>query len=148
MTTTRRDNVCSQNGTLAIGTTVAKARTTTAATYTINGRSINKALTDDLFTLSGNSLAARQVCVFWCLLDAAGVATMTQTAVREASTSTSLTARYVAGAFDWPEPDGRTVIGAVVVNSGAAAFVPGTTSLVGVATYINAGPDYGLPINY
>ena len=148
MTTTRRDNVCSQNGTLGIGLTPARARTNAVTTYVLNGRALNKASTDDLFLPAGASLAARQVCVFWCLLDAAGSASMTQSAIREASTSTSTTARYVAGAFDWPEPDGRTVIGAVFINSGAAAFVPGTTSLAGVATYINAGTDYGLPINY
>lgn len=148
MTTTRRDNVCNQNGALAIGITPAKAKTVNPITYVLNGRAINKAATDDLFTPSGTSLAARQVCVFWCLLDAAGVASVTQSAIRESSTSTSTTARYVAGAFDWPEPVDKTVVGALLVNSGAAAFVPGTTSQAGVTTYVNAGPDYSLPIAY
>ena len=58
MTMTHRDNLCVQNGALAIGTTTQKAKTVNAITYTINGRVYNKAATDDLFTLAGTTLTA------------------------------------------------------------------------------------------
>jgi hypothetical protein len=148
MTMTKRDNVCLQNGALAIGTTAAKTKTVNAITYTVNGRVYNKAATDDLWTLSGTTSTARQVCVFWLWLDAAGTASVTQSAIKEASTSTSTTARYVAGAFDWPEVVDKCLVGALVVTNGVSSFVPGTTSQATVGAYVNAGPDYGGPITY
>ena len=146
MTMTRRDNVCVTGGALGIGLTPARARTNAVINYLLGGRALSKASTDDLFILAGTSLAARQTCVFFLSLDAAGNPFVAQSAVREASTSTSTTARYVAGGFDWPQVPDRCQVGAVQVNSGAAAFVPGTTSLASVATYVNAGPHYGAPI--
>lgn len=148
MTITKRDNLCLQNGALAIGTTTSKAKTVNAITFTVNGRVYNKAATDDLFTLSGTTSTARQVCVFWLWLDASGTASVTQSAIKEASTSTSTTARYVAGAFDWPEVVDKCLVGALTVTNGASSFVPGTTALTTVTTYVNAGPDYGGPITY
>lgn len=148
MTITRRDNVCMQNGALAIGATTSRAKTVNAITFMVNGRVYNKAATDDLFTLAGTTLTARQTGVFWLWLDASGTASVTQSAIKEASTSTSTTARYVAGAFDWPEVVDKCLIGALQITNGASSFVPGTTALTTVTTYVNAGPDYGGPITY
>lgn len=148
MSLTKRDNVCLTAGGLAIGTTTQKAKTVNAITYTINGRTYTKAATDDLFTLSGTTSTARQVCVFWLWLDSAGTATVTQSAIKEASTSTSTTTRYVAGAFDWPDVVDKCCVGALTVTNGASSFVPGTTALTTVTTYVNAGPDYSAPITY
>lgn len=148
MTITKRDNACFNSAGLAIATTTQQVKTANALGYSVNGRTYNKAITDNLWTLSGTSLAAREVCVFFLLLDASGTASIQQSAIKPSSASTSTTRRYVAGAFDWPEPADKAVVGAVLVNSGASTFVPGTTALTSVATYINAGPDYGTPIAY
>lgn len=148
MTITKRDNACLQAAALAIGTTTSKVNTGAAVSFTVNGRTYAKAATADLFTLAGTSLAARQACAFFLLLDAAGTASVQQSAIVEASTSTSTTARYLAGAWDWPDPVDKCVIGAVVITNGASAFVPGTTALTTIGSYVNAGPDYGTPITY
>lgn len=148
MSLTRRDNVCIQNGALAIGTTTQKAKTVNAITYTINGRVYNKAATDDLFTLSGNTLTARQTGVFWLWLDASGTASVTQSDIKEADTSTSTTTRYVSGAFEWPEVVDKCCVGALLIKNAGSSFVPGTTALTSVTTYVNAGPDLGTPIAY
>ena len=148
MSLTRRDNVCLSAGGLAIGTTTQKAKTVNALTYTINGRTYTKAATDDLFTLSGTTSAARQTCVFWLWLDSSGTASVTQSDIKEASTSTSTTARHSPGAFEWPDVVDKCCVGALHVTNGASSFVPGTTALTTVTTYINAGPEMGLPIAY
>jgi hypothetical protein len=148
MSLTKRDNVCLSNGALAIGTTTQKAKTANAITYTINGRTYNKAATDDLFTLAGTALAARQTSVFWLWLDASGAASVTQSDIKEASTSTSTTARYVPGAFEWPDVVDKCCVGALSITTAGSVFTPGTTALTSVTTYVNAGPDYGLPIAY
>lgn len=148
MTMTKRDNHAVTSPGLAIGTTTSKVNTGLACAYNIGGRAYSKAVTADLFTLAGTSLAARQTCAFFLLLDAAGTATVQQSSIKEASTSTSTTTRYVPGAWDWPDPTDKAVIGAVVITNGASAFVPGTTALTGLAAYVNGGPDYGTPIAF
>ena len=148
MSLTRRDNVCLSAGGLAIGTTNSKAKTVNPITYTINGRTYTKAATDDLFTLAGTTLAARQTGVFWLWLDSAGTASVTQSDIKEASTSTSTTTRYVSGAFEWPDVVDKCLVGALSVTNAGSTFVPGTTALTTVTTYINGGPDLGTPIAY
>jgi hypothetical protein len=148
MTMTKRDNHAVTSPGLAIGTTTTKVNTGLACAYNIGGRAYSKAATADVFTLAGTSLAVRQTCAFFLLLDASGAATVEQSAIKEASTSTSTTTRYVPGAWDWPDPTDKAVIGAVVITTAGLAFVPGTTALTGVAAYVNAGPDYGSPITY
>lgn len=146
MTASLRDNVSLAAANLAIGTTTSKVRTTTnVAHYTIDGRAYFKAATDDLWTLAGTSLATHEVCAFFLYLNAAGTASIEQSAIKKASTSAT---GYEAGAFSWPDPEGKAVIGAVLIKSGGSAFVPGTTALTSVATYINVALDYGKPIAY
>lgn len=148
MSLTKRDNVCMSAGGLAIGTATAKAKTTAPITYTINGSTYTKAATDDLFTPAGTALAARQTCVFWLLLDTAGAASVMQSDIKEASTSTSTTNRYVPGAFEWPSVANRCVVGALHVTTAGNVFTPGTTAQTGVTAYVNGGPDYGGVIRY
>lgn len=147
MTISKRDNVCLQSAALATGTTAAKVKTVNAIGYTIGGRTYNKAATDDLFTLAGTALAAGQVCAIWLYLDSSGTASVSQSAIKSASTSTSTTSRYVAGAFDWPNPTDKAVVGAVVITA-TGAFTPGSTSTATQCVFVNAGPDYGTPITY
>ena len=149
MTISKRDNFSSAAANLAIGTTTSKVRTTTNVTqYNIDGRSYFKAAADDQWTLSGTSLTTHQVCAFFMMLDASGVATIQQSDVAVASTSTAAGIAYVPGAFTWPDPLNKAVIGAVLVKSAGAVFVPGTTALTSVATYINIAFDYGKAIAY
>lgn len=146
MTITTRDNFACSAANLAIGTTTTKARTTTnVAHYVIDGRAYFKAATDDLATLSGTSLTTHQVCAFFIWLDAAGTCTVTQSDIATAATATS---GYVAGAIAWPDLPLKACIGAVLIKSAGATFVPGTTALTSVATYINIAFDYGKPIAY
>lgn len=145
---THRDNAATTSGGLSIATVPASARTNQPVNYTIAGRAYLKASTDNLFALAGAALAANQLCAFFLLLDAAGTATVSQSAVKAAATNPS---GYVAGAFEWPEESPTKVcIGAVIVRSGASAFTPGTTSLAGagVATYVNVIDDLGVAIGY
>lgn len=129
----------------AIGTTVQKVKTAAAVVMNIGGRAITKAATDDFWTLSGTALAINQVCAFFLFIDSAGAASIQQSAIANASTNAS----YSPGAFEWPETTAtKACVGAVLVKSGAAIFTPGTTSLAGVATYINVCDDYGVPIAY
>lgn len=148
MSLSKRDNYALTSGALAIGTTVQKVKTAKDVNYVINGRAYLKAATDDLFTLSGTTSTARQVTAFYLWLDTAGAASVTQSAIKEASTSTSTTTRYVAGSFGWPEVTDKALIGAVVVTNAGSSFIPGTTSLATIASYINAAGDYGTPITY
>ena len=146
MTISVRDNFSAGAANLGIGTTTTKVRTTTnVAMYNIDGRAYFKAATDDLFTLAGTALTTHQVCAFFLYLNAAGTASIEQSAIATASTAAS---GYVAGAFAWPDPDAKAVIGAVLIKSAAAVFTPGTTALTSVATYINVAFDYGKPIAY
>lgn len=147
MTITKRDNVCLQAAGLASGTTPAKVKTANAIGYTINGRTYNKAATDDLFTLAGTVMAAGEVQAIFLLLDASGTASVQSSGVKKASTTTSTTERYVPGAFNWPDPVDKAVVGAVVITA-TAAFTPGTTSTATQCVFVNAGPDYGTPIAY
>jgi hypothetical protein len=143
---TSRDAYATAAANVGIGTTTTKVRTTTnVAHYTIDGVAAFKAATDDLWTLSGTSLTTHQACVFYLWLDTAGTATVTQSAIVTASTAAS---GYVAGAFGLPQAASKALVGAVLVKSGAATFVPGTTALTGVATYFNYVGDYGKPITY
>lgn len=140
---TKRDNYSLGSANIGIGTTTQKARTTTNVTqFVINGRSYFKAATDDLWTLSGTALSANQACVFWLYLNAAGTASIEQSAIYTAPGSSG----GVALAFEWPDPVDKAVIGAIVIKSGGSAFTPGTTALTSVATYVNAAGDYGQPI--
>ena len=145
MTITTRDNPCYSVAGLAIGTTTSKAKTANAVDYQIHGRAYRKAATDDLFTLSGTALATHQVCAFFLYLDSAGTASVEQSAIKTASTAGS---GYFEGAFDWPAPVGKSVIGALLIKSGGSTFTPGSTALTTVTTYVNAANDYGVPIQY
>lgn len=146
MTISIRDNFCATAANHGIGTTTTKSRTTTnVCHYVINGLAYFKAATDDLFALAGTSLAANQVCVFWLYLNAAGTASVEQSAIKTASTAAS---GYEAGAFAWPDPVDKAVIGALLIKSAGSAFVPGTTALTSVTTYLNIALDYGKPIAY
>lgn len=146
MTISTRDNFSAAAANLAIGTTTSRVRTTTNVTqYVIDGRAYFKAATDDQWTLSGTALTTHQVCAFFLYLNAAGTASVEQSAIATASTAAS---GYTAGAFAWPDPDVKAVIGAVLIKSAGAVFTPGTTALTSVATYINIAFDYGKPIVY
>lgn len=147
MTLSKRDNPCLSAAGLASGITPAKVKTTNATSYNINGRTFNKAATDDFWTLAGAVMAAGQVQVIWLYINAAGTASVEASALKSASTSTSLTDRYVPGAFDWPDPIDKSVVGAVVITA-TGPFTPGTTSTATQCVFVNAGPDYGTPITY
>jgi hypothetical protein len=132
---------------LAEGTNANTFKTSNALPYAIDGRSYLKAATDNLAFSNGHtSLAAKEVCVFFVLVDSAGTVTTQQSAVYPGSQSQN----YVARAIEWPSVADKAVIGAIKVETqGAAVFVPNTTDLGAadvVDTHINVADDYGVPI--
>lgn len=148
MTTSYRDSLSLASAALAIGSTTSQIATGKAVDFTINGRAYSKAATATAalgLVSAAVALAANQVCALFICLDSAGVVSTIQSAVKPAATNA---AGYAAGAFEWPNPADKAVIGAVLVKSGGSAFTPGTTAFTGVATYINVALDYGVPIVY
>lgn len=116
--------------------------------FVIAGRTYSKALTAALtFTAGHTALAANQMCAFFVLIDAAGTITTEQSTIVPAPAATG----YVPGAWEWPDPPTKAVVGAIVVRTGATTFTPNSTDL-GAAnvtdTYVNATTDYGQPITY
>ena len=147
MTISNRDNVCLGSAGLAIGSTTSQLSTARAVRVLINGRAFNVPVTATrTLTLTGvTSLAARQTSCFFVMADSSGTITTQQSPVYTAIDAPS---GYRPGAFEWPDPADKAVIGAIVIKSGASAFVPGTTALTGVATYIDAAVDYGKSIAF
>lgn len=138
---------------LAEGTNANTFKITNAFAAEIEGRTYQKAATDNLaFSAGHTSLAAKQICAFYVWMDTALAITTTQSAVA----SNSQAVGYQKGAFEWPSevPTGthKVCIGAIVVDAqNAAVFVPNTTDLGAadvVDTYHNVGGDYGVPITY
>lgn len=134
---------------LAEGTAANTFRTTNAVTYVIDGRSYFKAATDNLAFSAGHAaLAAKQTSAFYVWLDAAGAVSTTQAAVRPSPAGTG----YLAGAWEWPEADGKACIGAIVIRTDNAATFTANTTDFGAAdvidTFHNVADDYGVPITY
>ena len=134
---------------LAEGTNANTFKTSNALHYVINGRSYIKAATDNLtFSAGHTSLAAKQTCAFFVLLDTAGNVTTQQSAIKDSPAGAS----YVSGAWEWPEVANKAVIGAMVVRTdNSAVFVPNTTDMGAtdvIDTYHNVADDYGVPITY
>lgn len=127
-------NALLATGTVAIGTTKSKVRTTAIATYLVDGALKTKAATDDLWTLSGDDVIAERYNIYLLYLDAAGAASIA------AGTAAAALADVVV-----PEPEAsKSIIGHLVVQTAAATtFEPGTTLLdaAGItATYVNGPP--------
>lgn len=154
---TVRDNFSHGNAGLAAGTNSGTFKTTNNAGSTIAGRASLKAATDNIAfsamvktpAVPFVNLAASQQCAFFVSLDAAGNVVEEQSKIAPSTTG----AGYVKGAWEWPaETPTYACIGAIVVSCNASgAFTPGTTSLGAgnqTVTYVNAGPDYGVPITY
>lgn len=117
---------------LAIATTKTKVKAAAATYYTINDVLCTKAITDNLWTLSGTVTNAKYN-VFVLTLNASGTATATM-----GTEGASL------AAVVWPTvPSDEVVVGYVVVNpTGTGNFVGGTTDLddgtvVPNAVYVN-----------
>lgn len=115
--------------TIAIATTTTQVRTsTTTARYTVNGKTVTKAATDNLWTLAGTVTNARHN-VFVLYLDAAGTAS-----ARMGQESTTL-----AGVRFPETPAGCCPVGMVFINpTGTGNFVGGTTPLGDVTVVPNA----------
>ncbi len=120
-----------------------------AVAFQINGRLYTKAATANLqFSAGHTALAAKEMCAFFVCLDVNGNVTTIQSPI----VKNNQEAGYVPGAWEWPNPSDRAVIGAIVVDCrNAATFTPNTTDL-GAAdvtdTYVHVGIDYGRPIAY
>lgn len=70
-------NACLDYATIANGTTNGKLKTTSDASFRIDGKLYKKAATDDLWTLSGEaSLSTGQYKAYWLYIDTAGAASI------------------------------------------------------------------------
>lgn len=146
---TPRDNFATTSGSLAEDDVNAnRFELNSAVNYTISGRGYLKAATANLAFSAGTALAAKQKCAFFVLLDTAGNVTTQQSSIVPNSQAVG----YQPGAWDWPLPADKVVIGAIVVETqNSATFTPGSTDLGAtdvVDTYINCVMDYSTPVAY
>lgn len=149
MTITKRDSYCINGAQVAEGTNANTYKTTAAISAVLNGRVVNKAATDNVAFSAGHAAqGASKVAAYFVLMDSAGALTTQQSSVENHSTSQ----QYVPGAFEWPDPVDKVVVGAIKVATNASgAFTAASTDL-GAAnqtvTYFDAALDYGKPIPY
>ncbi len=143
MQTNYRDNFATTFAGVDEGTNANTFKTTYATSYTVDGVGCYKAATDNLaFSAGHTALGNSQRCAFFVCLDNAGnVTTLQSTIVTPSPTGDQRAAAEI------PNPTGKTVIGALVVTTGAAAtFTAGATDLsaAGVTfTKYNFVGDYG-----
>lgn len=153
MTMTTRDNYSLGSAGLAEGTNANTFQVANIVHYVINGRSYRKAVTDNIAFAAGTftafvTQAAQKIAAYFFFIDTAGAITVKQSA----QVANAQVAGYVAGAFDWPDEPNLACIGAMLLTTNTAAtFTPGSTDLGAadvVDVFHNAGPDYGVPIQY
>lgn len=109
---------------IAQGTTPAKAKTVNSVNYFSAGVPKTKAATDDLWTLSGTTVAVSSFQRYLLLLDASGTAS-----IQEGAQSLVSAAAVKFGALP---ASGKAIIGILTIATNASnTFVPGTTSLTG-----------------
>lgn len=143
---------CLTNAALAIGATTTMIGTVAGAiTFMLDGKLLTKTGTTTLFDLTSatvahyrQSLAANQFTSFLCALDASGNPYAIQGPVVSALADVTLAETVIdptTGLQSFQKADGTLVaicpVGYVVVASGASAYVPGTTALTGLGTYVN-----------
>jgi len=119
------------SGGLAIATTTTKVKTASAVYYFISGKLYVLAATDNLFTLSGTVTTTGYYNVYVLTVNAAG--TCVATMGTEATT--------LAGVVFPATPAASAVVGFVIILTGAAPFIGGTTALTGgtvTVVYVNA----------
>ena len=130
---------CFSTATLAIGGTTSKVKFTApngaGIDFSINGIMYHKADADNVWTLSGDTMADASDCIFLLCLNASGTMSVVQGTV-------ILSADIASGAkvLNWPQYDADVCpVGAVRVTTDGATFVPGTTALNSnnYDTYIN-----------
>lgn len=146
MTMTMRDNFVASYAGIDEGTNANTFKTTYAISYVINGVGYYKAATDNIAFTAGTALAAKQRCLFWVTINAAGTVATVQSEIKPATTEHA----YVASQLSWPHFTDRAVLGAIVIQTNnAATFTPGSTDLGAtdvVDTYVHAVLDYGKPV--
>lgn len=128
-------NRCLANAAIARGTTAQKVKTVNSISYAVDGALFTKAGTDDLWTLSGTTVADGFTNKYLLCLDTSGTASIVEG-----------TQAATAGAVVLPSlPASKSVVGVLTVATSGATFVPGTTALNAgtvTATFTN-GLDSG-----
>lgn len=146
--------LCLSTATTGVGGTATKARFNApngaGIDYAVHGLLYHKADADDVWTLSGTTLAASKMCLFLLQLNSAGTASISQGAI-----VSSVDVKNKGRVVPWPNVTSATcAVGAVLVETNSSTtFAPGTTSLsaAGVtATYFNfiVPPNKGLGSAY
>lgn len=121
---------------LAQGTTATKAKTVNSVNYFSAGVPKTKAGTDDLWTLSGTTVAVSSFQKYLLLLDAAGTASV-QEGVQSTVGASSVK-------FGQLPASGKAIIGILTIATDAShTFVPGTTALnaAGITATFSDGLD-------
>lgn len=134
---------------LGEGTNANTFRTTNIVHYTIAGRSYVKAATDNLaFSAVGTALAAKQMCAFFVLIDAAGTVTTQQSTIVPSPDAQS----YMAGCWEWPQVKDKAVLGAIVIRTNnSATFTANTTDFGAtdvIDTFHNVADVLNTPVTY
>lgn len=113
--------MCFSKGGAAIGTTKSKVKLAAAVNYSIGGKMYTKAITDDLWTLSGTTIPLLGTGRWLLCLNAAGTASVIQGTASAYPASVPVDSN---GA-----PTVCPIAEVKVVCAGSATFVPGTTLL-------------------
>ena len=93
-------------------------RTSTAASYTIGGKFYSKAASSAVWALSGDKIAASKHCKFGLLLNSFGDGAVTQGDIVD--TAAAAEVGDIAST--------EACVGEILIQTGAAEFVPGTTT--------------------
>jgi hypothetical protein len=127
-------NLPLSDGGVALATTKSKVKTAANVTYLINGEFKVKNATDNLWTLTGDAVAAAMFQKWLLCLDTDGAASVV------IGTAGATAAEVVLPAW----PANKSVVGVLTVQNGSAAdFTPGTTLLDAAditATYYDGFP--------
>lgn len=123
-------------GGLAVGTTVAKVKTSGAIQYSIAGQLYTKAATDDFYTLTGTALGLTTARKYRFEIDSAGAASIV------VGPTVAVASGTLNGAIPVP-PRSASKATLGILTVGGQVFTPGTTTTAASATvvYTDGDPD-------
>lgn len=127
---------------VARGTTASKVKTTANTSYYTNGIARTLNATDDLWTLTGNTIAAGYVCK-WQLCHDGTTATVRQSIAVKIADFASSTLALAACRWASTPPVGTAILGQLNLVNLTNDFIPGTTllSAAGVTDTYRDGYD-------
>lgn len=106
---------------VAMATTTTKAKTANTLTYTIDGKLLSKAGTDNFWTLSGSVVPDGSRCVFLLYIDSAGAASVVQGPIGTTDAAATVPADTLV--------ESKCLVATLKVVCSGTTFTPGTDNL-------------------